>query len=287
MEAIESHTFTCMFDQCNREFDTLRAFKMHITEDHQENQSKESTPGNIRTNRRERGKEDNQSTDTQSKAMDVDTEGDGDAEADKATKKGTAKHLDAAEKSALNGLLKLCEMTKEDAGGESSGPVPEVLTIHQTSGPSTMQQMINNIPVIPLLSPTGDKIIRKSPKNKKYPTAIPVVLQENESSAKFYDVKGRTASSRSTPQIVNVSSIPMESIQMHEMRLSGKGHKRHKVSGKKRKISEMDSDQLAHLCLKLQDKISNLDSQLQTAHKQLSVVRTVYRKKTKSNRKHR
>ena len=154
---------------------------------------------------------------------------------------------------------------------------PQILTIHQT--PSTTQQMINNIPVIPLLSPTGNAVFRKSPKTKKYPTAIPVVLQENESSAKFYDKQKLPGSQQQpTPQIVNVSSVPMKSSRMG---------KKGKVSGKKRKISEMDSDQLAHLCLKLQDKISALDAQLQTAHKQLSVVRTVYRKKTKSGKKYR
>lgn len=286
MEAsIESHKFTCMFDQCNREFDTLRAFKMHITEGHQEEDQISARAARAKR----RGKEENGGSGSPTvitKEMDVDTDGEDDNDADKAAKKGTnAKHLDAAEKSALNGLLKLCEMTKDDAEGEQSGPVPEVLTIHQT--PSTTQQMINNIPVIPLLSPTGDKIIRKSPKTKKYPTAIPVVLQENESSAKFYDTKGMSGSA-STPQIVNVSTIPMESAHIHEMsRQNVRGNKRNKLSGKKRKISEMDSDQLAHLCLKLQDKISALDSQLQTAHKQLSVVRTVYRKKSKSGRKHR
>merc|ERR1712098_316493 len=148
--SIESHKFTCMFDQCNLEFDTLRDFKIHITEGHQEEDQIAARAARAKRRR----KEENESPSVKPKGMDVDTDGEDDNDAGKASKKGTnAKHLDAAEKSALNGLLKLCEMTKDDAEGEDSGPVPEVLTIHQT--PSTTQQMINNIPVIPLLSPTG------------------------------------------------------------------------------------------------------------------------------------
>ena len=49
----------------------------------------------------------------------------------------------------------------------------------------------------------------------------------------------------------------------------------------KRKISEMDADELAHLCLKLQDRVQSLRATVETTEKQLTVVKHLYRKKSK------
>ena len=256
--------FSCMFDQCELEFQTLHQFKMHITEDHQKPEEKSAD----------------------ARKENAEAKQDSDADDERATnskaKERNAKHLamDAAEKSALNGLLKLCELTKTDAEASIVASKPKVLTITEPTSDT-----INNIPAIPLLSPKNTIIspARKvqSPKNRKFPLQVAIMLGENESSAKFYE-KGKPNAINLTTQNGSprglISNITMRS-------LAASKHAQNRVSGKKRKISEMNSDQLAHLCLKLQDKIKTLDVQQKLSQKQLAAVENLYRKKAKKQAK--
>ena len=258
-----THKFSCMFDKCEREFQTLRQFKLHITEDHQQEE-----PANDVETGAEQEDEDNQGHHI-----------DGEGAAKTKAKAGNAKHLamDAAEKSALNGLLKLCELTKPEEETSIVAGKPKVLKITQLSCDT-----INNITVIPLLSPSNSNTARKvrSPKNRKFPLQAAIVLGENESSAKFYENAKQVTTQNESPRGF-ISNIKMSNIAEPKHAQNTQN----KVSGKKRKISEMNSDQLAHLCLKLQDKIKTLDAQLKLSQRQLVTVKNVYRKKAKKRTK--
>lgn len=296
----EAHKFCCMFDGCERSFYTLREFKLHITEDHTEDENDGIQSNNslsdltVTTNTENEEQQAQQESDSEETDQDTaedettddveEEEEEGEVEDDDdedydvneerrrntrnvtQTKKTPKKKLDDEEKSALNGLLKLCEIQKsteiEKKDSESIQESKQSQQIHL--------ETINNIPVIPLLSPTN-----RSPKSRKYPTATPIVMAENESSAKFYVKKKETEVTSS--QISNVTTQSLETT---------KKVNNNRILGKKRKLSEMDSDELAHLCLKLQDKISAMDQTLQTTHKQLITVRNLYRKKSKMRKIH-
>ena len=262
-----------MYDNCDKGFDTLGKFKRHITEDHQEAPRQPSINDCINSeNNADDEATDNESIVEKSKSVSVNDEDDEDDDLSK-------KELDAAEQNALNGLLKLCQFSSP----KPSMPSPKEML----SAGSSKLMMINNIPVVPLLSPTS-----KSPKCRKYPTARPVCMKHNESSAKFYK-KPKTSITNVSVQAISPKLSPQLEAQlksqMEQQRNNGSNKKnnRERVSGRKRKLSDMNCNDLAHLTLKLQDKISDMDSNLQTTHKQLMMVRQLYRKKAKLNRNRR
>ena len=251
------HRFSCMFDGCEEAFCTLREFKKHITEDHKEDEQDEfeslspETPTSSKEEDKQQSTSDN---DDESTADSGEIESDDDngqqPEDDDydINSNQSRKCLDDKEKSALNGLLMLCE-NKPTPKRSQSFPNSSLIPL----------QTVNNIPVIPSLSPKSPKTPKSS--NRKYPTAAPIIMAENESSAKFYC---------QSPKISNLTTQLIKKKQHNA-----------KTIGKKRKLSEMDADELAHLCLKLQDKISAMDQTMKTTQKQLMVVRNLYRKKAR------
>ena len=235
-----------MFDECEEAFCTLREFKKHITEDHKEDEQNEFESLSPDTPTSSKGYDKKQHSISDNDESTADSEEiESDDEDYNVALKQSKKSLDDKEKSALNGLLMLCE-NKSTTKQSPSFP----------KSSSIQLQTVNNIPVIPLLSP-------KSPK-RKYPLAPPIIMTENESSAKFYG---------QSPKISNLSTHSIKKKQYNN-----------KTIGKKRKLSEMDADELAHLFLKLQDKISAMDQTMKTTEKQLMVARNLYRKKARVNK---
>jgi len=100
---------------------------------------------------------------------------------------------------------------------------------------------------------------------------LPLLSPHHQTAKTFYS-KSPMASSKNklqsplSPVITNVVST-----QLTETR----------VSGRKRKLTDMSVDELAHLTLRMQDKISSLQESVHIAQKQLSAVRSIYRKRAK------
>eukprot|EP01083_Nonionella_stella_P120489 361105_1 len=264
MAKAEPHSseFHCMFDDCCRTFENLSAFKLHITEDHQEEEIMQQKEVDC----------DIDELDESAIICESDAEDEDDDVLSSPQQQSQQKpNLQDAERSALNGLLKLAKSSETQ-----KNPKKEVKVSHIGT------KKYHNTPVITLLN-------TRSPKNKKYPPAAPIVLAEN-ATGQFY--KGHPKS----PQITHLSAKPIRSPisaisprtdkqLAQEIEFLHHKHKRNRMCGKKRKISEMNSDELAHLTLKLQDKVSVMEASLQTAHKQLVIVRSLYRKKQKVSRK--
>lgn len=257
------HTFTCMFDGCEQSFETLRAFKKHITEDHKDDD------GNATEHDEETPESPETISNEQQSTLDDDKSDESTCDSEQELESGEIvdivkedkKILDEKEKSALNALLMLSDNKPskiKESKSFGNSPITKPPGIQ-------LETNIKNVPVIPLLSPTSPKFKRK------YPTATPVILKPNESSAKFYQ----------SPKISNLTMKPLNSPKRPKpMRSSPKI-----LGSRKRKLSEMDADGLAHLVLKLQDKVDQMRETMRTTNQQLVIVKGLYRKRTRLSKK--
>lgn len=125
----------------------------------------------------------------------------------------------------------------------------------------------------------------QSPKERKYPLQKPIVLSSMQTSQFYNQSKNRRSSRSKKRHVQNNNSECLDCDVSNRERkenadhLSGRICSKNRKRGKKRKISEMSSDELAHLCLKMQDRVQTLCTTLQTTQKQLTIVQQLYRKK--------
>ena len=235
--------YLCTYANCHEAFSSLRLFESHLAT-HDPNESMDKIDQN---------QEVSTSNTTQNEKI-------GGFETTKIVEELELEDddIDEDEQSIIQGLLKLSESTStSESDIKESNTEKTVINVSTVNTP--MNKQSNNVQILSITDIT--------PKSKKQLPVIPMLSDRVNAQQKINNTNARF--------------VPKDSTFGGNIAKKNSPRKQPTIL-RKRKLSEMNCDDLAHLLVKYQDRVSSLKDKLETTQKEVSAIRQLYKKRRKN-----
>lgn len=267
------HKFKCMFGKCGRQFCSLAKFKLHITEDHQ-------------TEREPSVSEQLEGMANESQHAE---------EVEEKTQESTEKEVEKQLKHELQTERFYVSRTPTSTKNSSPASITNAVATPNPEQPGEDEQKQKQnkrkrSKTAPAASNNSEPNVKKRRTDERdahegdfttphclcrKPDDGKGMIECSKCDSWFhYSCVGLTARKVAAIAHNMEYQCPRCWTQMQRASPSSSQH------NKKRKLSELGINELAHLCLELQDRVGALEISLQTAHKQLNIATAFYKKRS-------
>ena len=248
MSSNQQNRYVCNIDNCSDSFASLRLFEAHIASHYEKTvQSKKSTDKVLQ------------------KSNSVSDNNNDDLKKDSNNKRSYCdEDLEEEDYDIIDGLLKLSETNSVNIDDRHDHE-PANKSVSQTTEKTVTSDVSVQIISIQDID-TKQKIVNKNVLMSPRAKFIPMIADRQTSNV------NKTVSNLNMQQTSLKLSNNCKSNQTSKPRRS-----------KKRKLSEMNSDELAHLYMQVQDRMSTLQSKLDSVKKQENAIRELYRKRARTS----